>query len=63
MITKNKVNILFMSIIVSCISFNSFADIPFDKWLEDFKREAITKGISQSTLEVLNDAKPIKKND
>ncbi len=61
MITKNKVNILFMSIIVSCISFNSFADITFDKWLEDFKREAITKGISQSTLEVLNDAKPIKK--
>ena len=33
----------------------------FDKWLEDFKREAITKGISQSTLEVLKDAKPIKK--
>ena len=59
--TKNKVNILFMSIIVSCISFNSFADIKFDKWLEEFKREAITKGISQSTLEVLNDAKPIKK--
>ena len=61
MLEKNKVYFLFISIFVSFISLNSFAEITFDKWLEDFKREAITKGISQSTLEVLKDAKPIKK--
>ena len=61
MLTRNIGNFLFTSIFVSFISFNSFAETTFDKWLEDFKREAITKGISQFTLQVLNDAKPIKK--
>jgi len=61
MLTKNKVYFLFVSIFVSFVSLNSFAEIKFDKWLENFKREAITKGISLSTLEVLKDAKPIKK--
>ena len=61
MLTRNIGNFLFTSIFVSFISFNSFAETTFDKWLEDFKREAITKGISQLTLQVLNDAKPIKK--
>jgi len=61
MLTKNKVYFLFVSIFVSFVSLNSFAEIKFDKWLENFKKEAITKGISQSTLEVLKDAKPIKK--
>ena len=61
MLAKNKVYFLFILIFVPFISLNSFAEITFDKWLEDFKREAITKGISQSTLEVLKDAKPIKK--
>ena len=61
MLTKNKVYFIFISIFVSFVSLNSFAEIKFDKWLENFKKEAITKGISQSTLEVLKDAKPIKK--
>ena len=61
MLPKNKVYFLFILIFIPFISLNSFAEIAFDKWLEDFKREAITKGISQSTLEVLKDAKPIKK--
>ena len=61
MLAKNKVYFLFILILIPFISLNSFAEITFDKWLEDFKREAITKGISQSTLEVLKDAKPIKK--
>ena len=61
MLPKNKVYFLFILILVPFISLNSFAEIAFDKWLEDFKREAITKGISQSTLEVLKNAKPIKK--
>jgi len=61
MLTKIKVYFIFISIFVSFVSLNSFAEIKFDKWLENFKKEAITKGISQSTLEVLKDAKPIKK--
>ena len=61
MLAKNKVYFLFILILIPFISLNSFAEIAFDKWLEDFKREAITKGISQSTLEVFKDAKPIKK--
>ena len=61
MLPKNKVYFLFILILVPFISLNSFAENTFDKWLDDFKREAIAKGISQSTLEVLKDAKPIKK--
>ena len=61
MLPKNKVYFLFILILVPFISLNSFAENTFDKWLDEFKREAIAKGISQSTLEVLKDAKPIKK--
>ena len=61
MLAKNKVYFLFILILIPFISLNSFAEITFDKWLEDFKREAINKGISKSTLEVLKDSKPIKR--
>ena len=60
MLIKNKY-ILIVFFIFIFFSNKSFADKDFDKWLEDFKKEALSKGISETTLEVLKDAKPIKK--
>ena len=60
MIIKNKY-LLIVFIIFIFFSNKSFADKDFDKWLQDFKKEALSKGISKTTLEVLKDAKPIKK--
>ena len=60
MLIKNYQHIITFFIILICSS-NSFADNNFNKWLEDFKKEALSKGISENTLKVLNDAKPIKK--
>ena len=56
-----KYQYIFIFFIILFCSSNSFADNNFNKWLEDFKKEALSKGISENTLKVLNDAKPIKK--
>jgi len=60
MLIKNYQYIIAFFIILICSS-NSFADNNFNKWLEDFKKEALSKGISKNTLKVLENAKPIKK--
>ena len=39
----------------------ALADNDFDKWLIQFKKEAVTKGISEKTLSYLDNLKPIKK--
>ena len=60
MLIKNEY-ILIVFLIFIFFSNKSFADKDFAKWLDDFKKEALSKGISEKTLEVLNDAKPINK--
>ena len=60
MLIKNYQIIITFFIILICSS-NSFADNNFNKWLEEFKKEALSKGISENTLKVLENAKPIKK--
>ena len=57
---KNKLTIL-ITIFLIILSNFSFAHDNFDRWLIKFKAEAISKGISEKTLEVLNNAKPLEK--
>ena len=57
---KNKSIILITSFFI-IFSKYSFAHDSFEKWLNEFKAEAISKGISEKTLKVLNNAKPSEK--
>ena len=57
---KNKYIILITSFFIIFSNY-SFALDSFEKWLNEFKVEAISKGISEKTLEVLNNAKPSEK--
>ncbi len=57
---KNNSIILITTFFIIFSDF-SFAHNNFEKWLIDFKAEAISKGISEETLKVLNNAKPSKK--
>ncbi len=57
---KNKSIILITSFFIIFSNY-SFAHDSFEKWLNEFKTEAISKGISEKTLEVLNNAKPSEK--
>ena len=57
---KNKSIILITSFFIIFSNY-SFAHDSFEKWLNEFKAEAISKGISEKTLEVLNNAKPSEK--
>ena len=57
---KNKIIILLTSFFIIFSNY-SFAHDSFEKWLNEFKAEAISKGISEKTLEVLNNAKPSEK--
>ena len=57
---KNKIIILITSFFIIFSNY-SFAHDSFEKWLNEFKTEAISKGISEKTLEVLNNAKPSEK--
>ena len=57
---KNKSIILITSFLI-IFSKYSFAHDSFEKWLNEFKAEAISRGISEKTLEVLNNAKPSEK--
>ena len=57
---KNKSIILITTFFIIFSNF-SFAHHSFEKWLNEFKAEAISKGISEKTLEVLNNAKPSEK--
>ena len=40
---------------------NLFAQETFNIWIKSFKEEAVSKGISKETLNLLNDLKPLKK--
>ena len=57
---KNKSIILITSFFIIFSNY-SFAHDSFEKWLNEFKAEAISRGISEKTLEVLNNAKPSEK--
>lgn len=57
---KNKLAILITTFLILFSNF-SFAHDDFDRWLVKFKAEALSKGISEKTLEVLNNAKPSEK--
>ena len=57
---KNKSIILITSFFIIFSNY-SFAHDSFEKWLNEFKAEAISKGISEKTLEVLNNAKTSEK--
>ena len=56
---KNKSIILITSFFIIFSNY-SFAHDSFEKWLNEFKTEAISKGISEKTLEVLNEMEDLQ---
>jgi len=51
--------VLLMCLLIVCPSPNASAEVPFDEWLEELEKEALARGIRQTTIEAaLSDIEP-----